>query len=236
MTLYELIKHLRISILDDTGGTNVSWGQINEGDDTSALLRWSNEELTAFINEAQRQACRAALLLKRADPAFDISVIAEVSDYDLDPIIINVKNVFLESNGTELVRVEIEDLYSMPRWREVTGTPNRYIVDYNMNTIRLYPTPVRDDTLNLIVYSLPSTEMSWLSADFDEPEIKQQFQLDMLYHAAYMAYMKENANTFDPQRSEKFKLLFDSEFSNTNAYIDVRRERTRHRPIKYGGY
>lgn len=236
MTLYDLVKHLRESILDDTGGHNISWDSISESDDNVALLRWTNEELTRFINEAEKQACRSALLLKKASSDFDITVVADQAEYEVNPKVINIKNIYLDSNGRELERVEVEDLVSIPKWRTVVGTPDRYIVDYNLNSIRLYPTPEENDTLNLIAYTLPSEDMVWESADIDSPEIKEQFQLDMLYYAAYLAYLKEDANALDPQRAEKFKLLFDSEFSNTNAYIDVRRERTRNRQIRYGGY
>jgi hypothetical protein len=236
MTLYELVKHLRVSILDDTGGTGISWQDITEDDETVNLLRWSNEELTRFINEAERQACRSSLLLKEASDDLDIELVEDVSTYTHSPRIINIKNAYLGSTNTELRRVEVEDLYQIPRWKSVVGVPNRYIVDYATKVIRFYPTPVSDDTVNIIAYTLPRREMDWVSRDIDTPEIKEQYHLPLLHYAAYLAYQKENANTFDPQRSEKFKLLFHSEFSDSSAYSETRRERTRYRPIKYGGY
>lgn len=234
MTLFELVKHLRETILDDTGGTGISWEDIVETDDAVSLLRWSNEELTRLINAAQIQACRSAFLLKNS--TLSIDVVADQPLYYIDKSIIKIKNAFLDSTGNELRKVEIEDLYSVPRWKNVAGLPNRYIVDYATGVLRLYPIPVDDDTISLISYVLPQTTMDWSTKEIDEPEIKEQFQLDMLYYAAYLAYQKENANTFDPNRSEKFKLLFESQFSNTSAYGDTRRERTRNRPIRYGGY
>ena len=52
MTLLELVKHLRTNILYDTGGTGVDWSGYVEDDYSSIQLRWTNEELTANINDS----------------------------------------------------------------------------------------------------------------------------------------------------------------------------------------
>lgn len=233
MTLNELVKHLRQSILDDVGGTGVDWAAIVEGTDDVDQLRWSNEELTRFVNEAERQACRSAFLLKSASTDFDISVILGTSQYTLDPRIIRIKGAYLSSTGKELIPLEYEDVMGTPNWRTITGTPTHYIADMESQTITLYPQPIANDTISLLVYRLPLQDMSWDLSEIDTPDIRVEHQIPMLYYAAFLAYMKDEANTFDPQRAEYNRQLFEKEFSNTSAYGDIRRARTTNRTVRY---
>ena len=116
MTLLQLIKHLRETILDDTGGTGVDWTAIDETDDAAAQLRWSNEELTRCINEAILQAHRRSLLIKDASGDYDITVTAGTPEYLLDPRIIRIKGAKLVSTGKQLEKVEIEDVWNRDDW------------------------------------------------------------------------------------------------------------------------
>lgn len=236
MTLLELVTHLRTSILDDVGGINVEWDGISEDDTNAAQLRWSNEELTRFINEAQKQACRSAFLLKSADATFQVAVTADLATYTLPSKIIRIKGIWLESTGKELSQIEYEDLMGITNWRTDTGTPSYVVVDYDTGTLRLYKTPLIDDTINILAYHLPLEDMDWNTAVIDTPEIREEYQIDMLAYAAHLAYQKDEANTFDPQRSEYFRQLFAQKFSDTSAYGDTRRRRTTGRTIRYGGY
>lgn len=235
MTLLELVTHLRQSILDDVGGTSVAWADITEDQDDVTQLRWSNEELTRFINEAQKQACRASLLIKTASPTFAVTVAGGTSEYSLDPRVINIKGAYLASTGKELVETEYEDVMGMPSWRDTTGTPTHYISDMETGTIHLYPQPTAADTVNLLVYRLPLTDLDWETAETTSAEIREDHQIDMLYYAAFLAYMKDEANTFDPQRAEYNRQLFEKKFTSSSAYADVRRSRTRNKSIKYQG-
>lgn len=233
MVLLDLVKHLRQSLLDDTGGSNVSWEDIVEDTASEAQLRWSNEELTRFINEAEKQACRSALLLKSADPTFSITVVAGTATYSLDSRIIKIKGIYLSSSGRELIKTDYEDLLPMGDWRSKTGIPTHYIEDIESGDITLYPKPSANDTLNLLVYRLPMVPMSWDLAEIDTPDIKEEHQLAMLNYAAFLAYNKDEANTFDPQRAEYYRQLFVQEFSNTSAYSEIRQTRTRNRTVRY---
>ena len=75
--------------------------------------------------------------------------------------------------------------------------------------------------------------MSWDLAEIDTPDIKEEHQLAMLNYAAFLAYNKDEANTFDPQRAEYYRQLFVQEFSNTSAYSEIRQTRTRNRTVRY---
>jgi len=235
MNLTALIKHLRLSILDDTGGTGVVWEDIDEDSIENAQLRWSNEELTNFINEAFKQAHRRALLIKSVEPTFNLAIVNGTSTYTLDSRIIRVKGTKLASTGKKLDELEYEDIMDITDWDTKTGTPTHYIIDYGTSRITLYPAPISNDTVSLLTYREEMAPLRW-TAPTGEPDIDERFQLQALYYAASMAYNKDEANTFDPQRSQYYDALFTSEFGDrTTAYAEKRRRRTRQRGISYGG-
>lgn len=234
MNLLDLVTHMRKSMLDDTGGVGVEWADLTEEDTDSAQLRWSNEELTRFIDQAVKRAVRAALLIKKSEAAFDLTITAGVADYALDERIIRLKYVESVADGRQLEQGEIEDFIGIQSWRTRTGTPISYIADESDNTIKLYPIPVIDDTLNLTYHRLPLVDLSWTDNTVT-PEIPSEYQIEMLDYAAYLAYMKDEANTFDPARATTYLALFSSNFTTTSAYSELRRKRSRGRGVAYGG-
>lgn len=234
MTLLELIKHLRESILDDVGGTGVDWADLIEDNVASSQLRWTNEELTRFINEAQNRVCADALAIKDST-TYSLTVVADTAEYTLDSNILQVKGMYSDNSGLRLTEQEYEDLEGVKSWRSKTGTPTHYMLDIDTNKVRLYPTPEANDTIYLTVYRLPITQFDWELADTQSSELRIEYQIPMLNWAAYMAYMKDEANTFDPQRSTYFRQLYVADFTYNSPYADIRRRRSANRTVSYGG-
>ena len=233
MTLLQLIKHLRVSLLDDTGGGAIQWQNITENDNENVMLRWSNEELTSFINEAISKAHRGSYLIKDTKPELDVAVVAGTSEYPLDSRIIKVLKASLNSNGRELIESSIDDVFSIQNWSTLEGTPTNYIPDYTTGKITLFKKPLIDDTVHLLVYRTEMTPLSWTSPN-ESPEIAERYQVSVLNYAAYLAYLKDEANTLDPQRASMFLAMFNNEFDNNSAYTET--ARVRKVPIvKYGG-
>ncbi|MBT8448161.1 MAG: hypothetical protein KJO69_00630 [Gammaproteobacteria bacterium] len=234
MTLLELIKHLRESILDDVGGTNVEWEELIEDNVSSTQLRWTNEELTRFINEAQNRVAADILAIKDSS-TYSLTVVADTAEYALDPTILQVKGMYSDNSGLRLTEQEYEDLEGVKSWRSKTGTPTHYMLDIETSKVRLYPTPEVDDTIYLTVYRLPTPQFDWELSDIQSCEIRTEYQIPMLNWAAYMAYMKDEANTFDPQRANYFRQLYVADFTYNSPYADVRRRRSSNRTVSYGG-
>jgi hypothetical protein len=234
MTLLELITHLRTSILDDTGGSGVDWTAITEDSPSNIQLRWSNEELTRFINEALRKACRGSYLIKDYQAAFDISVVADTNNYSIDSRIIKIKEARLLSTGKRLEPLELEEIWDNTFWEDTSDTPQGYIIDHKVNTITLYPNPIVDDTVKFIAYREEMAPLDWDNED-GEPEIAERYQLDILHYAAFMAFMKDEANTLDPNKAKDHLALFTAEFSSNSAHAETRRGRSRNRGVAYGG-
>lgn len=235
MTLLELVKYLRISLLDDGGGTGVEWADITEDDDEHVQFRWTNEELTKYIDLAQKQVARTLLCFKSDDPQFAIDIVADTAEYLLNTDIIKVKDMYLNSTGKVINKSELEDFAGLSHWRTRTGAPSSAIVDENTGKIRLYPIPIENDTLNLIVYHLPLTTLDWELAETQSLEIREEYQIPMLYWAAYLAYQKDEANALDPEASLKMRSLFEQEFGINTAKSETKQRRSRNRRISYGG-
>ena len=233
MNLLALVKYLRTSILDDTGGTGVDWTCIQDTDDDVVMLRWSNEELTSFINEALRQVYRRILPVKDSK-TFDITVVAGTSEYSLDSRIIQLIRSKLTSNGQNLSMLDIEDIWDLPNWEDQTGTPFCVIPNYDSGNITLYPEPVINDTLKVLVYRFPLAELEWLSNTVSA-DLRTEFLIPMLNYAAFLAYGKDEENTEDSQQAGKYLGLFNQEFPQTSAYSDNRKRKTTNRAIAYGG-
>lgn len=234
MTLYELVKHLRRSILDDVGGHGIAWEDIEEDQEEAILLRWTNEELTDFINEALRKVCRSTYLLRDLQPSFKITIIPDNYVYNLDSRIIRIKNTKLISSGLPLEEKELEDIETISNWEETSGTPTCYIVDYQIGQIAFYPNPSVGDTLNIWAIREELNPLVWTS-NTSSPEIPKRFHIPMLNYAAHLAYLKAEANTLDPDASGRYLAMFQQDFDNNSAYTETRRHRSRGRTVKYGG-
>lgn len=95
-------------------------------------------------------------------------------------------------------------------WETTTNHPDWYIEDMTHYRLRLYPTPDRDGLLELTVGRLPLSDMRWNYRHLDAPEIDARHHLDLLQWAAHKAYMKRDAEVYDPQRAAQHLATFIS--------------------------
>lgn len=233
MTLLELVKFLRTSILDDSGGFGVQWEDITEDDNATQQLRWSNEELVGYINEAIRQVYRRIQPIQDVSN-FKVEAKAGIADYPIDPRIIQIVMIRSESSGKVLNPADLHQYIEYQDFTVTESTPDSYIPNYQSGSIRLFPTPTANETYQMIVYRFPLNSMDWLKPN-QSPELRIEYHIPMLNYAAYLAYLKDDANTFDPQRANLFLTYFTNEFSDTSAYAETRKRRSSDRQVKYGG-
>lgn len=230
MTLLDLVTYLRRNILHDTGGTGTDWSAWSEDDYDSIQLRWTNEELTAYINAA------IEMVYRRTNPIKDfyqLDIDAGVHTYSLPSYILEVLKA-KRANGKYLEEKSMDDFWNYNEYNTKVGDPSSFFPDVEQNSIRLYPIPVSSETIDFMVYRLPKSKLSWDNPD-DSPELREEYQVPMLYGAAHLCYLKDEANTLDPQRANTFSVMFDREFPFTSAYSNVRKGRTTNRPVRYGG-
>lgn len=230
MTLLELVTHLRTNILYDTGGTNVDWTAYSDTDADSVQLRWTNEELVANINEAINQVYRRTNYTK---DTWSLSVIAGTTTYAIPSYIKEIVSG-RRADGQSLTEESLDFFMDSSVFNTQTGDLKKYIPDVKTGNLQLYPKPDANETVIFYVYRLPKTKLSWFSYE-SSPELAEDYQIPMLFGAAALCYMKDEANTFDPNRAAYLNSLFDREFPFTSAYSNIRKGRTVNKGIRYGG-
>lgn len=230
MKTIELVTYLRENVLHDTGGTGVDWSGLSKDDYDSIQLRWTNEELVNYINEAITQVYRRTNPIK---DSYELDIEADEPKYTIPSYIKEVLKV-RRTDGVPMEEKSMDDLWKYKGYNTDTGEPRFYFTDIEQGYIRIYPIPNLAYTLDMMVYRYPKVKLSW--EDYDKsPELREEYQIPMLFGAAALAYLKDESNVYDPSRSASLQALFDREFPFTSAYSTIRKERTANRSIKYGG-
>lgn len=233
MYLLDQIKYLRESILDDVGGTGVVWQNVHESEAEASQLRWTNEELAFNLTQAEREVARRAKILKDTSGDYDITTTADVMQYDLDPKVLRILHA--QIGPYALQQKEIEDIWGIYDWKGLRGEPKYFVPDHSNRSVSLFRTPDDIYTVELMVYRLPKIDLNWELADTQSPEIPEMHHFPMINYAAYLCYMKDEANALDPTRVGQFKTLFDADYPEDSWASEVRKKRNGRRTVRYGG-
>lgn len=199
--------------------------------DTAKPQLWSDDEWTLFLNEAENEAAeRGQLILDIDTPeVVEIPVSVGVRTYPLHPSILKIQRAKLDLGTRPLAETSTEQmdaggvgwfpagLASYPggatwypggsNWETLSGTPERYI--RNAQSITLIRIPDVADTLRLIVTRLPLAPMC---KENDSPEIASQYHFRMIDWALHCAYIKQDAETFDPKKAIDYEAAFIRSF------------------------
>lgn len=189
-------------------------------DDLQAPYLWSEDDLTEYANDAEREACRRARLIVDSTTAeiVSINLSASTATYDLDQRILFIKRVKVADISTPLRRVSFKDLdRGAPGWEDETGDPQAYVPDMDEDKLRVYPIPTTAATATLTVIRLPLEDMA---DDADTPEIKPRYHDSLTYWMEYRAYSKQDAETKDDQKAAKALAMFEQEFGKKSSAID----------------
>ena len=185
MTLQDLIDRFRVLA----------------GDKSQPYL-WGDDDVTRWLNDAQRQACIRGRLIREGDSAAicRIQMQASKQTYKLHPKayeLINLRFVGASSRTrtAKLVSREWLDNYC-PDWRDNPNPPEMVIQDDT--TIRIVGVPVIGETLRLECYRLPLEDMSQCD---DEPEIHEAHHEHLVQWALHKAFSVVDADGFDANRS-----------------------------------
>lgn len=221
MTPQELIDHLRGEILDDLAEPQL----------------WTDENLVRYLNAAVNEACERAWLIedRLTVACCVIPLVAGQAEYQLHKSVFKVKRA---AWGREILApTSTEDLDDDHfGWENAQGRPEAYI-ESSSNSIRLSRLPRAADvaatpTLQLTVYRTllaPLTIESNLDAELTD--IKAIYQLRLLWWAAHLAFLKRDAESFDPARANEFEAMFTRAFGQRRDANVERKHRDRRPPV-----
>jgi hypothetical protein len=233
-TICDMVEHARLR-LDDIGPvattptTNLELiQQAAEVADESELL-WSTPELVHFANEAIKEvALRTRCIRDSEHDEANVTTYAWAADVThkyVDQRVLEIKRAFWVSTGNptviltpdsekyldEQVMDNNQTLYqsvyanTAPNWRtEPVATPTRYVVSRESRVVRMVGVPSIAGTLQLDVVRLPLEAI-----EVGIPEIPQHFLSDCLDWMCHLAYLKNDADTYDPTRSERYAKEFE---------------------------
>jgi len=201
MTLLELVHRLRLR-LDDMGGDT---GTITDGytyyweEDDSGCL-WKNLEICTYLTSAQTELARR-VPLRDSEPS-DVTSIAldsGVARYAIDPRILAIDSVVLESSGLPLVKLaDAKDRNQYLDGDLTFADPTtvcQYRADFDEYFLTVYSTPTEADTLRLAVRRLPLVAFNWTDRDNQEAEHADQYLDALLDWATSLAYRKRDVDT-----------------------------------------
>jgi len=232
MTLGELLTLLRRAILNDR--TDRTAG-------TSDYL-WTDADLVTYINEAQRRFATQGLVLRdgTTDEVTKVTLVAGQSVYPLHESVIAIVSAKLATDQADLVRVghSVLAAYSSPsdNWTDPAtyqGLPpgptlaystDEYLQDYDTDSLsqmslRVHPVPTADqagDIIRLRVVRKPIDKFLVTSLHM-VPEISEDYHIDMLDWAAYLALRIVDDDAGNVKRAADFKLTFEQNVKKARA-------------------
>lgn len=183
-----------------------------EANDSGKPCFWTNPVLAQLASEGEREACRRGQYITDSTHSMcSLDVVPGEPLMELDKRIVSLRRVRLALGSAPLLPIASDalDLLHGAQWESHTGTPSLYVTDYQHRCIRLYPSPSVADTLFLSVHRMPLAD---LVNDDDEPEIRYEAHPALVQWMLYRAYARQDADTFDPQKSLRALAEFEREF------------------------
>lgn len=227
MKVRELLRILREDMLHDHSA------RVPDASDDDRL--WSDATLVRYIDEAQRRFARRSLILRDATTpeATRLKLVAGQAHYKLHQSVLAVVSAKFANDVGDLTRAGhsmfstaiapdmrvFDPAYfsSLPDAKPIVYTTDEEIARDDDGfmvapTMRLYPTPSAafdNAEVRLRVVRLPLDRLSPTLLDM-EPEVPEDYQIDMLDWAAYLALRIVDLDQEAPARAEKFAASFEA--------------------------
>lgn len=187
----------------------------------SAQAHISTEEMYAYVNEAENEACRRARLLVDSSTAAicQIPLVAGTSVYTFDERIIFIKRGMLTDGVKPLNKAShvIMD-ESIQGWEAHSGTVETFVTGLFSSKLKLYKNPSSSGTLNLTVIRTPLVEMTLPD---DSPEIPTRFHKALILWVKHKAFNVQDSELFDRNKADIHLLEFEKYFGKRCAADDL---------------
>jgi|ERR1043166_1729432 hypothetical protein len=225
MTLDDLLLELRENILHDRSD------RVSGNEDQL----WSDTTLVRYIDEAQRRFARQTMIIRDGTTASvtQVTLVANTNSYALHSSVIAVISAHLAGDTADLARAghsnfdtyHVPDTYffdpsqlsTLPPGKPLAFDTDEFLREDANNmagpmNLRVFPIPsatYAGQIISLRVARLPLKrfELKELTA---VPEIPEDYHLQMLDWAAYLALRIVDHDLGDPMRAEEYKKSFEA--------------------------
>ncbi|MBP7611141.1 MAG: hypothetical protein KA760_16725 [Steroidobacteraceae bacterium] len=207
----------------------------SEVSDVATPYLWSDDEFFGYADDAQKQFARLTwgLIDSSTTAIVDIPLVAGTNTYDLSPLILAVRAARVTATGRGLDIVNQEDMPVRRMYFDGTeGVPQAVILGMDTDKISVWPVPIEDEAIKLSVFRLPLVDIT--SANETTPfEIAPQHHRHLLLWVKHLAYLKQDAETYDRIKAAEFEAAFEAYCARAKKEQD----RSRHKPrsVTYGG-
>jgi hypothetical protein len=194
---------------------------------------WCDEEFYAYLDDAQTQFCIFTDGISDASTAAVVQLPVAVGDewLDLHPSILKIRGVTRASDAREVEVLNYEDMPARGmRFDGRTGPVTTLIVGMEENKVRVYPKASVTDDLRLLVFRLPLTRITKARQTL---EVSERHHLHLLSWVKARALLKEDAETFDKNKSVEMENTFRAYCAQAKA--DQATKRHKVRVVRYGG-
>lgn len=192
---------------------------------------WSDEEIVSYLNEAVQEACERAKLIE--DRSISLTTVPGRDTYNLPPCVFEIKR--LTFRGRPLDEASVEELdCDAPGWELHSGEPRRFIFEQASGgqppKVRLVPMPMTAEGVGLTVYRGALKELS-SSIPAGQPEIPVRFHERLMDWVMHRAYLKQDADAFDPAKAATSLALFVQAFGERPDANVQRKHRDKRPPV-----
>lgn len=176
--------------------------------DTVVPYSWSDAELTEYANRVIEEFCTEGFAIEDrttvddgTDPVCQITLVQDQAYYDVSDKIVAFHKAKVSNQSAPMAIKDLEWMEeNMGDWESQESGIPRILITHGVgeNVVGIYPAPDADtagETIDLVVYRLPITELDSTDPDNSSPEIKQKFQR-YIDNGVYMfAYRKHDEDT-----------------------------------------
>lgn len=213
-------------------------------EDAAGRTLWTDAEIYLYIDAAQKEFCRRTLGIadSRTDEVCRLALADGTEYITLDPRILKIRGARL-STGEPVDIINYENLVGQSMWPFDYGKAHQVVLDdsegpkcYALITdmvqdmVRIFPISSADQVVQLVVYRLPLNDITGTNQML---EIHEQHHLYLLYWVKHLALLKQDAETFDKNKSD----VMMAAFLNYCNQAKGEQERREHKPrtVMYGG-
>jgi hypothetical protein len=200
-------------------------------DDQEKPYLWETASLARAVNNAVREACLRARLLK--DDAISLPELCRITvragqpRVRFAPEILVPRSGRMESGGCRLWALPAESMDRLrPHWDDDTtntgSQPEFAVMDLAQKTLHLYPTPATADTLLLRVWRMP-LEKERMRNPQDTPVIKLPDDQELCHWACYEALLNPDAELSNPVKAGDHLAMFEQRFGSRPSLHDMAR-------------
>lgn len=197
---------------------------------------WSDLEVSAFRDAAQEMFVRLTGGIQDATTTLaQLAVVATQSWINYSPLILRIISATLRSTGLPIAILNPPDLvdYRGSQWSpksiNLPGNVCAIVLGLDDTKVRVVQVPQVSDTIDMVIERLPA-QTPTVSGAF---EIQAQHHYYLLGWMKHLAYLKQDAETFDKKKALEEGANFEAYCKQ--AFLEKERRKQKHRLIQYGG-